>query len=66
MSKRRAGSRIPTFDEAVEIHRRLYRGEYQHDIAAYFGLNQGRVPEVKTGKRHPLALVMALQEMAHG
>ena len=61
MSKRRSGSRIPTFDEAVEIHRRLLRGEFQHDIAAQFGFNQGRISEVKSGKRHPLALVMAQQ-----
>lgn len=63
--KRRTGSRIPTFDEAVEIHRRLSRGEYQHDIAAHFGLNQGRISEVKTGKRHPSALNMVQQEIVY-
>lgn len=30
---------------------RLAAGEYQHDIAADLGWNQGRVSEVKTGKR---------------
>ncbi len=28
-------------------------GLYQHQVAALFGLNQGRVSEVMTGKRHP-------------
>lgn len=29
----------------------LDAGYYQHNIAAYFGINQGRVSEVKTGKK---------------
>jgi hypothetical protein len=41
-------------DETIyEIRRRLALGELQHDIAADMGLNQGRVSEVKTGKRRP-------------
>jgi len=34
------------------IKLRLERGDYQHDIAADFGINQGRISEIKTGKRH--------------
>lgn len=34
-----------------EVKARLAAGEYQHDIAADLGWNQGRVSEVKTGKR---------------
>jgi hypothetical protein len=34
-----------------EVKRRLANGEFQHDIAADLGWNQGRVSEVKTGKR---------------
>lgn len=34
-----------------EVKRRLAAGEFQHDIAADLGWNQGRVSEVKTGKR---------------
>ena len=42
-------------DETVrEIQRRLAIGHMQHDIAADLGLNQGRVSEVKTGKRKPV------------
>lgn len=41
-------------DETIrEILRRLALGEFQHDIAADLGINQGRVSEVKTGKRRP-------------
>jgi predicted XRE-type DNA-binding protein len=41
-------------DETIrEIRRRLARGEFQHDIAADLGINQGRVSEVNTGKRRP-------------
>ncbi len=36
-----------------EIQKRLAAGDMQHDIAADFGINQGRVSEVKTGKRRP-------------
>lgn len=34
-----------------EVKRRLANGEFQHDIAADLGWNQGRISEVKTGKR---------------
>lgn len=37
----------------LEILRRLAIGEFQHDIAADLGINQGRVSEVNTGKRKP-------------
>lgn len=29
------------------------QGMYQHHVAAVFGINQGRVSEVMTGKRFP-------------
>lgn len=46
--------RTPLTSETIwEIRRRLARGEFQHDIAADLGINQGRVSEVKTGKRRP-------------
>ena len=32
---------------------RLQKGLYNHQIAAHFGINQGRVSEVLTGKRFP-------------
>jgi len=40
-----------TDEEIIIIWRRLRRGDWQHDIAAAFGVNQGRISEVNTGKR---------------
>lgn len=37
---------------AAMIKRLLERGLYQHQIASILGINQGRVSEVKTGKKH--------------
>ena len=48
--ERRNRARL-TDDVIRAIWARLRRGEYQHDIAADLGLNQGRVSEVNTGKR---------------
>jgi predicted XRE-type DNA-binding protein len=45
-----------TFKMACEIkYLKIMRGLYNHQIAALFGINQGRVSEVMTGKRHPEA-----------
>jgi hypothetical protein len=41
-----------TFDDAVEIWLRHWNGEYQHHIAAHFGVNQGRVSDVLNGRLH--------------
>ena len=39
-------------DETIRsIWERLRSGHFQHDIAADLGINQGRVSEVKNGKR---------------
>lgn len=38
----------------TEIRARLRAGHYQHDIAADVGHNQGRISEIKNGKRHRL------------
>ena len=44
--------RAPYTQETYQLVRaRLAAGEYQHDIAADLGWNQGRISEVKTGKR---------------
>ena len=50
---RRPIRRKPNFAEAVEIHRLLARGYYQHEIASIFGYNQGRISDIKTGKEWP-------------
>jgi hypothetical protein len=42
-----------TFDDAVEIQKRLARGEYQHHIAAAYSVNPGRIAEIKHGDKFP-------------
>lgn len=48
-------SRTLTLDDAIAIHRRSALGEAQHVLAAVFGVNQGRISEVLSGKRWPEA-----------
>lgn len=44
----------PTVDGnmAALIKTMLRLGHHQHQIAAHFKINQGRVSEIKTGKTH--------------
>ena len=49
----RQPSRRLSFDDAVEIHRRIRRGEFVNRIAAHFDVNPGRVSEIKKGVLHP-------------
>lgn len=49
--KRRSPSVSP--EMAAIIKTLLRRGLFHHEIAALFGINQGRVSEIRTGKRHP-------------
>lgn len=39
--------------QVATIKSRLLAGDYQHDIAADFHLNQGRINEIAKGKRFP-------------
>jgi hypothetical protein len=41
-----------TFEEAVEVWPRYWNGEYQHLIAADYGVNPGRVNEVVKERKH--------------
>jgi hypothetical protein len=47
--------------DAAIVKGMLMRGDRQHDIAAYFGVNGGRIGEISTGLRfrsvHPAELV---------
>ena len=42
-----------TYEEAVEVHRRLMAGEIYSRIAASYDVNQGRIADVKFGRLHP-------------
>lgn len=52
MARTTKRERAKMTDETIrKIWERLRAGDFQHDIAADLGLNQGRVSEVNTGKR---------------
>jgi hypothetical protein len=42
-----------TVEDAALIRGMIRRGDRHHDIAAFFGVNQGRIAEVKDGSRFP-------------
>jgi hypothetical protein len=53
-----------TADMASKMKTRvLHRGEAQHDVAAHFRVNQGRVSEVVRGKRFPDAPFASLNDL---
>jgi hypothetical protein len=41
-----------TFDEAVDVWLRHWAGEYQHHIAAAYGVNSDRINEVLKERTH--------------
>jgi len=41
-----------TFDEAVDVWLRHWSGLYQHEIAAAYRINAGRVNDVLKGRAH--------------
>lgn len=51
------GSRAPssgislTNDDAAVVKGMLNRGDRQHDVAAWFGVNSGRIAEIATGQK---------------
>ncbi|MDN2564635.1 hypothetical protein N1F89_00210 [Aquibium sp. A9E412] len=41
-----------TFGDAVDVWLRHWNGEYQHHIAASYGVNPGRVNDVLKARKH--------------
>lgn len=48
-----------TADDAVDVWLRHWSGEYQHNIAASYGVNPGRVNDVLKGRKHPASQQVA-------
>lgn len=44
---------VLTTTDASIVKGMLVRGDRQHDIAAWFGVNGGRIAEIATGARYP-------------
>src|SRR5262249_9787765 len=54
MSNRAESSGISlTAQDAALIRGMILRGDRKHDIAAFFGVNPGRVADVESGRRFP-------------
>jgi predicted XRE-type DNA-binding protein len=49
----RTASPTVTAEMAAEIRKMKAEGLFTHQIAAHFGINQGRVSEVMNGQLHP-------------
>ncbi|NIJ35318.1 hypothetical protein [Sphingomonas oligoaromativorans] len=49
-------------DEAAIAKAMLARGDRQNDIAAFFGVNPGRISEINTGKAH-VAVMPAARDL---
>lgn len=47
MTRAKASGLVPVQADVAKILAMIARGDRQHDIAAWFGLNQGRIKEVE-------------------
>lgn len=54
---------VLTETDAVDIWLRHWAGEFQHHIAASYGVNQGRISEIITGKRFPASERIAAERL---
>jgi hypothetical protein len=53
ITRARPSGRRLSAEEAAMVKAMLIRGDRHHDIAAWFGVNQGRIAEVKSGELFP-------------
>lgn len=64
MGTRAEPSRLSlTEADATLIKGMLLRGDRHHDIAAFFGVNQGRIAEIKDGSRFAEAVAANLDDL---
>ena len=52
-SKAQSGPAPLTEGDAALVRGMIARGDRHHDIAAFFGVNQGRIAEINDGSRFP-------------
>ena len=52
MRAEKSGVRLTEYDAAL-VKGMIERGDRHHDIAAWFGVNQGRIADVKNGDLFP-------------
>ena len=61
MGKAKSSGITPTRSDAAKILAMVARGDRRHDIAAWFGLNQGRIKEVEDGEHGTPPMIASLQ-----
>ena len=52
-----------TEEQGALVKAMLDRGDRQHDIASFFGVNAGRIAEIKTGDRFPNVKAAAKRDL---
>lgn len=55
-----------TFEDAVDVWLRSFKGEYQHRIAASYDVNPGRVNDVLKGRLHAGSRFVAVMKRDAG
>lgn len=55
MTRAAISGRRLSLEDASLVKGMIARGDRHHDIAAWFGVNQGRIAEVNDGHLHPTA-----------
>jgi hypothetical protein len=55
--------RTLTAEDAAIIKGMLLRGDPQHDIASWFGVNPGRISDINTGKRFESVQPVATEKL---
>lgn len=63
MSRAAASGISLTETEAMIAKGMLARGDRQHDIAAWFGVNGGRIADIATGKKFAKVSAAALEKL---
>jgi hypothetical protein len=63
MNRARSSGRRLSAEEAAKVKAMLQRGDRHHDIAAWFGVNQGRIAEVKSGYIFPEVSPAGIQDL---
>jgi hypothetical protein len=58
----RSGRRL-SYEDASLVKGMVRRGDRHHDVAAWFGVNQGRIAEVLAEELHPGAPTARLHEL---
>ncbi|MBX5221423.1 hypothetical protein HJC04_14010 [Rhizobium sp. NLR8a] len=63
MARAAKSGRVLSLQDASLVKGMIRRGDRHHDIAAWFGVNQGRIAEVNDGHLHPTARIASADQL---